>query len=181
MPLSIKLAIALIMLAFPLVEIALLIKAGRSIGLWGVLAVILGTGAAGVIVIRTAGLTALQKLFSEFESGGSPVRSMLDQGLKLTGGVLLLLPGLLGDCIGAFLLVPFVRRALTRSAGSFWAVTGARRAPPFAEDPGSDPYPGASQDPGSRRPSSTTITIIEGEYERIEDEPPPARRSDKSS
>lgn len=183
MPLSIKLAIALITLAFPLVEIALLIKAGRSIGLWGVLAVILGTGAAGVIVIRTAGLTALQKLFSEFESGGSPVRSMLDQGLKLTGGVLLLLPGLLGDCIGALLLVPFVRRALTRSAGPLWdirTVTGARRVRPFAEDPASSPSPRASQDPASQGPSST-ITIIEGEYERIEDEPPPARRTDKSS
>lgn len=179
MPFSFKLATALIMLAFPLVEIALLIKAGRVLGLWGVLALILATGAAGVFVIRTAGLTALQRLFAEFESGGSPVRSMLDQGLKFTGGVLLLLPGLLGDCIGALLLVPPVRRLLTRSAGSLWHVetmTEVRKGTRFE-----NAAPRPADGPEPRRESAPTITIIEGEYERIDDEPAPHRRADKSS
>ena len=179
MPFSFKLATALIMLAFPLVEIALLIKAGRAIGLWGVLALILGTGAAGVFVIRTAGLTALQKLFSEFESGGSPVRSMLDQGLKFTGGVLLLLPGLLGDCVGALLLVPPLRRLLTRSASSLWHVqtmTQMRRSTRFEEA-----APRRADTPASRQEDVSTITIIEGEYERIDEEDAAGRRQDKSS
>jgi UPF0716 protein FxsA len=185
MPLSFKLATALIMLAFPLVEIALLIKAGRAIGLWGVLALILVTGAAGVFVIRTAGLTALQKLFSEFESGGSPVRSMLDQGLKFTGGVLLLLPGLLGDCIGVLLLVPPLRRVLTRSAGTLWAtdtMTETGRPPnPFGGDPPAGRPDGGARGPAPRREAPSTITIIEGEYERIDEDKPAPRRADKSS
>jgi UPF0716 protein FxsA len=179
MPFSFKLATALIILAFPLVEIALLIKAGRAIGLWAVLALILATGAAGVFVIRTAGLTALQKLFSEFESGGSPVRSMLDQGLKLTGGVLLLLPGLLSDCIGALLLIPPLRSLLTRSAGTLWhveTVTEVRRETRFETNA---PRPG--EGPAGRREPSPNITIIEGEYERIEDDKAPPRRQDKTS
>lgn len=184
MPLSFKLATALIMLAFPLVEIALLIKAGRAIGLWGVLALILGTGAAGVFVIRTAGLTALQKLFSEFENGGSPVRSMLDQGLKFTGGVLLLLPGLLGDCIGALLLVPPLRRALTQPAGTLWTkdtMTEAIRPNPFGDTPPAARPDSGSRGPAPRREAPSTVTIIEGEYERIEEDKPTPRRADKSS
>ena len=184
MPLSFKLATALIMLAFPLVEIALLIKAGRAMGLLGLLAVILATGVAGVYVIRMAGLTAVQRLFSEFESGGSPVKSMLDQGLKFTGGVLLLLPGLLGDCIGALLLVPPVRQLLTRSAGSLWKIdpmTERRGGDYFDEHTGVSPAETARHSSGRER--TGTITIIEGEYERIDDDddPPPASRDSKSS
>jgi UPF0716 protein FxsA len=181
MPFSFKLAIVLIMLAFPLVEIALLIKVGRAFGLWTVLALILGTGAAGLFVIRTAGLTALQRLFSEFESGGSPVRSMLDQGLKFTGGFLLLLPGLLGDFIGALLLIPPVRYVLTRSVSTLWDVdnmTELRKPRSFGGDDASD---GQASHPGPRREGPSTVTIIEGEYERIDEQPPTRRRPDVRS
>jgi len=177
MPFSFKLATALIVLAFPLVELALLIKAGQAIGFWGVLGVILGTGAAGVFVVRTAGLTAVQRLFAEFESGGSPIRSLLDQGLRLTAGVLLVLPGLIGDGIGILLLVPLVRHWLTRSAAALWRVDtmmdevgGDRRfADHAASTSGHGPMP-------SRYEGTSSVTIIEGEYERLDDDPPAARR-----
>ncbi len=47
-----RLAPVLIFVAFPLLELALLIKAGETLGFWPTIAIILFSAALGMIVIR---------------------------------------------------------------------------------------------------------------------------------
>jgi UPF0716 protein FxsA len=46
-----RLGVGLGLLALPLLEIALLIRAGQTLGLWPVMAIIVGTGVLGVAVL----------------------------------------------------------------------------------------------------------------------------------
>lgn len=168
MTFPLKLALGLTMLAFPLVELALLIKVGGMIGFWPLLGIMALTAVAGSFVIRMTGISAVSRLASQVEAGGSPVKSLLDEFLRFTAGVLLILPGLLGDCLGLVLLVPAVRTLVLQSFGALFksiAVTGGGiwRAPARQGGQAAD-----------RGPSATRVTIIEGEYERVEDDGPPA-------
>ena len=104
MAFPLKLAFTLIALAFPVLEIALLIKAGGVLGFWPVVLIIAGTAIAGTSVIRRRGLSVLSRVFADVEAGGSGFAAMADAFLAVLGGVLLILPGLLCDGIGALLL-----------------------------------------------------------------------------
>lgn len=178
MNLPLRLALGLTLLALPLVEIALLIKMGGIWGFWPVVAIVAGTAIAGGTVIRSAGLSALTRMFSEVQAGGSPVQSLMDQFVRATGGTLLILPGLLGDCVGALLLVPAVRRlvlAFFRSLLTGERVT-ASRSTSHAHS-GAAPTPHGEWRHQNRGGRSGTVTIIEGEYERLDDKDPPQSKS----
>ena len=99
-------------------EIAAFVVVGAWIGVLGVMALVLGTGVLGVSLMRRQGLQALRV--------GLRVETLGAQGLVMLGGLLLVLPGLLTDVVGALLLVPVVRRVV---AG--WL---AARFQPVAED-----------------------------------------------
>lgn len=169
-----RFALGLTLLALPLVEIALLIKASATWGLWTVFGMILATALAGIATIRTAGLSAISRLFSHVQAGGNPFASMLEEALRLTGGVLLVLPGLLGDAIGALLLVPAVRRQILRAVGTFVTAQTVGDGSAGQRRP-SDPWtqgPSAHGPSDERRHTVRTTTIIEGEYTRLDDERP---------
>lgn len=179
MNLPLRLALGLTLLALPLVEIALLIKMGGILGFWPVVGIVAGTAIAGGMVVRSAGLSALTRIFSEVQAGNSPVQSMMDQFMRVTGGTLLILPGLLGDCLGALLLIPAVRRLVLASFGTLF-MPGRVRASRAASYP---PRPAAAHSTDAesrfrhRSERSETVTIIEGEYERLDDEDPARPRS----
>ena len=85
-----------------LAEIAALVVVGARIGVPGVLSLVLGTGAFGVLLLRRQGVQAVR--------AGLRVESLGDHGLRMFAGVLLVLPGLLSDLAGAVLLLPPIRR-----------------------------------------------------------------------
>lgn len=114
----IKFALGLTILALPIAEIALLIKAGATFGFWPVFSWIIATAILGAVVIQRSGLSIFSRIFAHIEAGGSGFEPMLDQLLTVTGGVLLIFPGLLGDAVGALLLLPPVRWALRRGLAS---------------------------------------------------------------
>ena len=163
-----KLALSLTLLALPLVEIALLIKVGGLLGFWPVVAIIVATGFAGVAVIRAAGLSAMTRLFAQLEDGGSPLKSLLDQILRLTGGVLLLLPGFIGDGIGALLMIPATRHLIIASSAGLFKFQGAASVR-MEETHFETRRPG---DAGGGAEWGGRVTIIEGDYERIDEDSP---------
>lgn len=179
MNLPLRLALGLTLLALPLVEIALLIKMGGILGFWPVAAIVAGTAIAGGMVIRSAGVSAFTRMFLEVQGGGSPVQSLMDQFVRVTGGTLLILPGLLGDCVGALLLIPTVRRLVLASLRSLFTIrhvtasqrTSQTRHSSTAENADAE---GRFYDRPGR---SETVTIIEGEYERLDDDPPHSTKS----
>lgn len=168
MPAPIKLAFGLAIIAFPLLEIVLLIRAGRAWGFWPVAIIVLGTAIAGLRIISRQGLQTFLKTLTQLQDGRSGLVPMVDGLLVVTAGILLLLPGLMTDVIGLMLLIPQVRQLVVK-AGLFKLLAGeaddghvfGKGAKPQEPGPASGPVYG---DPGSG-------FVIEGEYERVDEKP----------
>ena len=88
-------------------EITAFVVVGAWIGVLGVLALVLGTVVLGVALLRRQGVQAVEQM-----RVGMRVETLGSSGLMMLGGILLVLPGLLTDLVGAALLVPAVRRWL---------------------------------------------------------------------
>ncbi len=102
----------LIFTIVPIVEFYLLLRLGQAIGLWPTLGVVFGTGFLGALLAKRQGLALLRRLLSELEQGILPAEALFDGVLILLAGALLITPGLLTDCLGIMILLPFTRKAL---------------------------------------------------------------------
>ncbi|HEX2806225.1 MAG TPA: FxsA family protein, partial [Kineosporiaceae bacterium] len=113
------------LLLLPVVEIAVAVQVGLRIGAgWTVLLLLLGS-AAGLLVLRRAGLASVRRLATRagdvaVTTAGVPVatapRPPAQTAPIVLAGVLLLIPGFVTDVAGACLLLPRVRRGLARRA-----------------------------------------------------------------
>jgi UPF0716 protein FxsA len=106
--------VLLSVLALPLIEIALFIVIGQTIGLLPTLLGVLLTGIIGAMVLRWQGVAALREMQVRMQRGEMPARQMGDAMLIGLGGLLLLLPGYFTDLIGLLLLLPFTRELIYR-------------------------------------------------------------------
>jgi UPF0716 protein FxsA len=150
--LSPRVALFLLFIAFPLAEIAVLIKAGEVIGFWPTVGILFLSAVIGFAIIRDQGMTMLTRMVATVQEGRLPLETMLNSYVLVIAGCLLVVPGLISDGVGLLLLIPPVRHLALR-----WAVPGMGRTGK-GERP-SDARPGRSGGP----------TVIDGTYERIED------------
>ena len=90
----------------PIVEIAIFIKVGQTIGLLWTLALVIGAGLFGAWLLRQQGLSVLNRARQSMETGRLPARTIADGMMIGLAGVLLVLPGLLSDVIAILLLIP---------------------------------------------------------------------------
>jgi UPF0716 protein FxsA len=97
-----------------LAEVVVYVLVASWIGLgWTILAT-LATSALGGMLLARQGRAALGELRLRAEEHRAPGRALGDAGLVALGGVLMLLPGFLGDLLGLLCLLP-VTRALPRA------------------------------------------------------------------
>lgn len=96
----------------PLIEFYLLLRLGQVIGLWPTLGVVFGTGFLGAVLVKRQGLAIFRRLLSEMEEGILPAEALFDGVLLLLAGALLITPGLLTDCLGIVLLLPWSRSSI---------------------------------------------------------------------
>ena len=168
MPAPIKLAFGLALIAFPLLEIVLLIRAGRAWGFWPVTIIVVGTAILGLRIISRQGLQSFLRTLSQLQDGRSGLEPMFDGLLVVTAGILLVFPGLLTDVIGLTLLIPQVRQLVVK-AGLVKVFAGEipdqHNLRPGEKARTSGQGPG---DPGS---SGSNGIVIEGEYERLDEKP----------
>ena len=112
--------IILAILAWPLVEIALFVTLGGTLGLWLTLAWVLLTGVIGVTILKSlsgSGAIRGRQGFVEGFRGRlaeDPLSPIAHQALIGLAAVLLILPGFLTDALGLLFLVPPVRMLLIR-------------------------------------------------------------------
>jgi UPF0716 protein FxsA len=106
---SLRLALLLVFVAFPLLEIALLIRSGETIGFWPTIGLLIGAAVLGVVVIRRQGLSMVGRTLNAVNEGRLPFEPLLDGYLVVAAGFLLIVPGFLSDAIGLLLLVPPLR------------------------------------------------------------------------
>lgn len=153
-------------LAIPLIEIALFVQVGGLIGLWPVLAIVVGTAFAGTYLVRNQGLQAMGNLQNSFSNLSDPSEPLAHGAMILFAGALLLTPGFFTDACGFALLVPGVRswvfgRLRERVvAQSFTMGTG----PQGGAGPNAQPH-----DTGPQGPIGGTMggPVIDGEFEEV--------------
>jgi len=98
--------------AVPLVEIVLFVTVGSWLGVGPTLLIVLGTGVAGVAILRHQGTQAMRGLRSATQQLRDPIGPMADSAVVAFGAVLLILPGFLTDTLGLLLMIPPLRRML---------------------------------------------------------------------
>lgn len=124
----------LLLIAVPMVEIALFVTVGGAIGLWPTLAIVAVTALAGLMMLRAQGVAAMRALQTAMERDEDPSEALAGGALLLMGGVLLITPGFFTDVLGLALLSPAARGALVRWLGPRLAARRARRAPRRTDD-----------------------------------------------
>lgn len=134
----------LLMLAFPLLELASLIVLGDRIGVGATLLWVLGTGLLGLVLIQRQGFSMLQQLQLKMAENRSPFAVLKTGMWWLLAGVLLMIPGLITDALA----VPCLVMALLNKGR---------------------PAPGEPGGPGIYKQGGNTI--IEGEWKPGEAKP----------
>ncbi|MFM9940890.1 MAG: FxsA family protein [Hyphomicrobiaceae bacterium] len=165
-----SLAWLLLLIAWPLIEIAVLIKAGNALGFWWTLGIVIATGLIGTAVLMRHGLKATYKVQEAMARGETPLAPMMDGALVATAGILLITPGLCADAVGLVLMLPplrqFLARLLLQRVFGLSEVDG-RRPGPRAKEGGPQ-----AAGPEARRGwtnGSGEGPVIEGEFERLEE------------
>jgi UPF0716 protein FxsA len=154
-----------------LAEVVVLVLVASWIGVgWTVLAA-LATTALGWVLLARQGTRALAELRERARERRPPGRAMGDAGLIAVGGVLMVLPGFLGDVVGLLCLLPptrfLVRGLLGRTVASRLPVGlrgPVRVRSARAEGPLGGPFGSGAHASGFGRP-----LVIEGEV--VRDEP----------
>lgn len=155
----------LLIIALPLIEIALFVQIGGLIGLWPTLALVIGSSLGGIAVMRRQGAKSLIRLRESMETGGDPTGPLAHGALVMIAGILLFLPGFLTSACGLLLLVPPIRAWLIGRGAARMTV----RATAFSR--GASGASGAGMRPAGPRPGSPVPPgTIEAEYEVIEDD-----------
>ncbi|HPG88859.1 MAG TPA: FxsA family protein [Hyphomicrobium sp.] len=162
----IRLASVLAFLAFPILEIGLLIRVGQLLGFWKLALFVIATALLGSAVIRRTGFAVLTKARQQIDSGERGFNPLLDGLLQITAGLLLIFPGLISDVLGLILLVPAIRSALiVHVLPRFFAVSTYTETDETFSTTGHSASDSAPHGPFDA--SMDDGVTIEGEYERV--------------
>jgi UPF0716 protein FxsA len=147
--------VVLLLVLWPLVEIAVFLQVVAWIGVLDTLAVMVAISLCGAWLVKRQGIGTLARMRSELDDGRIPTGPMTDGGLLAAAGFLLLLPGFVTDVVGLALLVPPVRGVVRRGLGRRFTVRTARvrrgRRPDYLDVDEAKPQPPRGPG-GPRRP-----------------------------
>lgn len=168
----------IILIALPLIEIAVLIKVGQWIGFWPVLGLVIATFLLGSAILGRSGLSSAIKVREALARGEPPVGAMLDSSMVVVAAILLITPGLIADAFGLLLLIPPVRHALAQLALRNAIVVGTVKTErdTFHDAPRKPSYGGDEATAGG-----SDGPVIEGEFERLDEQPVNRPRRDPPS
>jgi UPF0716 protein FxsA len=160
--------LVVIFLLVPVVEIYVIIQVGQLIGPFPTLALLIIESLIGAWLLKREGRVAWASLQRAVASGRLPGNELVDAGLVLVGGTLLLAPGFITDVVGFFFILPptrplarrllvwlLVRRTARLTARAEWVAR--QQARPRGSARPSGRHPGRTQS----RP--TRPLVVEGE------------------
>jgi UPF0716 protein FxsA len=98
------LLILLILLAFPVLEVFVLFELASRYG-WWVLGYLLLSAAFGAMLIMEERIVVFARLIQALQEGSHPMLALVASGRKMIAGLLLILPGVIGDAIALLLLL----------------------------------------------------------------------------
>ena len=153
-----RIVLPLLLLGFPLLEIAVLIEVGEAIGFWPTLGLLALSAFAGMLIIRRLGMSMVGRMFDTIGQGGLAFVSMVNGYFVILAGCLLIIPGFITDALGLALLVPPLRQLFLGAL-----------LPGFADARRDDRAGRSRTDDGS---GPQQPIIIDGTYERIDENDP---------
>ncbi len=97
--------IFLLALLWLVAEVFVAIKVAEAIGVGLMLLALLAGGVTGVWVVRSQSASAIRRLSTAVAEQRMPSREVLDAALGLLAGVMLIIPGFIGDALALLLLL----------------------------------------------------------------------------
>lgn len=167
----IRLGIGVFLIVLPFLELILLVKLTHAIGFLWTLTLMLASAAAGGMVLAQQSAGSFRQALEAANRGEPPKGTVLEGAFLMLAGVLLIIPGLITDAIALPLLVPPLRHWLAHRAMAA-LVRAASRPDPHAERQrgAAGGREGAPFGAGRQQPGEGPI--IEGEFQRLDEQPP---------
>jgi UPF0716 protein FxsA len=104
----------------PIVELYVIVTMSGLIGLLPTLALLLAVSLSGVWLVKRQGLGIWGRTQRVVQRGEVPAAEMVDGGLLLAAGSMLVVPGFVTDAVGLLLLLPPVRALLRNRLLARW-------------------------------------------------------------
>ena len=98
-----------LLLLVPLLDVMLLVAIATRIGPVPTVAIVVLTAFIGLLLARAEGRHAMKRIRRKLAQGEPPTDELLDGGLLLVAGALMLTPGLITDAVGLVLALPPTR------------------------------------------------------------------------
>jgi UPF0716 protein FxsA len=98
-------------------EIAAFVAVAEQIGFLWALVILIFVSALGPFIVKRVGFSVLAHTRDRLARGEVPTRELLDGLVVLIGGVLICVPGFIGDALGLLLMIGPVRHLVIRVSG----------------------------------------------------------------
>jgi UPF0716 protein FxsA len=102
----------LIIIGFPILEIAVMIKIGKAVGILNTILLIFFTAIVGIYYARAEGLNTIRSGMVNLYQNKLPFYEMISGASIAIAAIFLILPGFISDAIGFLLLFPFTRKLI---------------------------------------------------------------------
>jgi len=101
--------LALVFLVVPIAELYVIVQVADGIGIPETILLLIAISVVGAWLARVAGLGVLNRLQRTVRAGKVPSAELVDGGLVLFAGALMITPGFLSDALAILLLLPPTR------------------------------------------------------------------------
>ena len=95
-------SLLLIIILFPIIEIAVMIKIGAQIGVFNTIFFILFTAIVGIYYAKIEGLNTIKTGIQNFYKNKTPIYEIISGASIAIAAMLLMLPGFITDAFGFF-------------------------------------------------------------------------------
>ena len=103
------LALLVLFVVAPIVELYVIIQVAQVIGGWQTITLLVIESAIGAWLLKRQGLSVLGRISQALEAGRIPDRELVDGLLLVVAGALMLAPGFVGDLLAFLLIIPPTR------------------------------------------------------------------------
>ena len=105
-------SLLLIIIGFPILEIAVMIKIGKVVGILNTILLIFFTAIVGIYYAKSEGLNTIRSGMINMYQNKIPFYEMISGASIAIAAFFLILPGFISDSIGFLLLLPFTRKII---------------------------------------------------------------------
>ena len=105
-------SILLLIIAFPILEIVVMINIGQQIGTFNTILIIFFTAIVGIYYAKFEGLNTIKSGVINLYKNKIPFYEILSGASIAIAAILLILPGFISDTIGFLLLFPLTRKII---------------------------------------------------------------------